>query len=151
MLTLDSRLDHDEEHIAAKLIEGEAVMIDLANGTYYSLDKAGGTVWVLIAARHSLHEVAVALAERYQVSLVQAQADVQCLAEQLVSEDLVRLSSDTTPRLSIDALADLPAAGAKLPYEPLKLSIYRDMEDLLALDPPMPGLQDIPWKDSEEE
>jgi len=39
-----------------------------------------------------------------------------------------------------------PAPAGKLPYEPPRLSVYRDMGDLLALDPPAPGLTDIPWK-----
>ena len=38
----------------------------------------------------------------------------------------------------------------KAPYEIPKLNIYRDMGDLLALDPPVPGLGDTPWKDPDE-
>ena len=40
---------------------------------------------------------------------------------------------------------------SELPYEAPTLNIYRDMGDLLALDPPMPGLADMAWKDPEEE
>ena len=32
-----------------------------------------------------------------------------------------------------------------------RMNIYRDMGDLLALDPPTPGLGDTPWKDPEDE
>jgi hypothetical protein len=39
---------------------------------------------------------------------------------------------------------------AKLPYELPKLNIYRDMGDLLALDPPVPGLGETPWKEPED-
>jgi hypothetical protein len=39
----------------------------------------------------------------------------------------------------------------KLPYEAPVLNIYRDMGDLLALDPPTPGLYDIAWKAPEDE
>jgi hypothetical protein len=35
----------------------------------------------------------------------------------------------------------------KQSYEPPQLNIYRDMGDLLALDPPTPGLEATPWKD----
>jgi len=42
------------------------------------------------------------------------------------------------------AAASQPAPqGAKAAYAPPALNIYRDMQDLLALDPPMPGLRDI--------
>jgi len=39
----------------------------------------------------------------------------------------------------------------KLPYEMPVLNIYRDMGDRLVLDPPIPGLQDIAWKDADAE
>jgi len=38
----------------------------------------------------------------------------------------------------------------KVPYEIPKINIYRDLGDLLALDPPVPGLGDTPWKESDE-
>jgi hypothetical protein len=38
----------------------------------------------------------------------------------------------------------------KVPYEISKLNTYRDMKDLLTLDPPVPGLGDTLWKDSDE-
>jgi hypothetical protein len=41
-------------------------------------------------------------------------------------------------------------AEQKSAYEPPKLNAYRDMGDLLALDPPMPGLEDIPWEGAED-
>ena len=37
-----------------------------------------------------------------------------------------------------------------VPYESPLLNIYRDMGDLLALDPPMPGLAEMNWKEPEE-
>ena len=39
-----------------------------------------------------------------------------------------------------------PPSQDRLVYEPPQLNIYRDMGDLLALDPPVPGLGD-PWMD----
>ena len=39
-------------------------------------------------------------------------------------------------------------AEARLPYTPPTLDIYRDVSDLLAIDPPMPTLPDGPWTES---
>ena len=55
----------------------------------------------------------------------------------------------------IGAPLDAPCEAAtsateKLPYEAPVLQVYRDMEDLLALDPPIPG-QEAAWSDAEEE
>ena len=43
-------------------------------------------------------------------------------------------------------IRDRPA-GVRLPYDAPMLTTYRDMADLLALDPPMPRLEDIVWDD----
>ena len=43
-----------------------------------------------------------------------------------------------------------PESQQKLPYESSNLNIYRDMAGLLALDPPMPSLQEITWKEPDD-
>ena len=151
MLTLETRLDPNEEEIAIKVIDGEAIMVNLSNGMYYSLDGAGGLAWTLLAARHSLGEAAAGLASRYDVPLAQAQTDVRELAERLLDEDIVRLSPHAAPLAEVEGPMEPSAARQRLPYGRIELSIYRDMKDMLALDPPMPGLQDVPWKDTPDE
>jgi hypothetical protein len=42
-------------------------------------------------------------------------------------------------------------ADTKEPYEQPQLNIYRDMGDLLALDPPTPRLEATAWKEPGEE
>jgi hypothetical protein len=146
MLTPQDRLSPNEAEVAAKVLDGEAIMINLSNGMYYSMDKAGGLIWEMIAAGHTLAEIADAILSRYDVSPEQAEADVQRLAGELIQENLVTVS-DKPPS---PAERQERGAGHRLPYEPPKLNIYRDMGDLLALDPPMPGLEEIPWKEPAE-
>jgi len=141
MPSLQSRLRPNEEEVAAKVLDGEAILINLSNGTYYSMDKAGGFIWELIEGRHSLEEMVAAIIARYEVSSSQAQADVERLAAELVEESLVRLSDDQAPWRQ----EWQPEQCQRLPYESPQLNIYRDMADLLALDPPTPGLEYTPW------
>jgi hypothetical protein len=147
MRDLHQRLRPRGEEVAAKVIDGEAIIINLANGVYYSMDKVGGLIWDLVQAEHNLEEIIVAVTHRYDVSREQVQSDLEQLVDELLRENLVALSENTRPN------ADTPRVEGqeKLPYETPKLNIYRDMGDLLALDPPTPGLGDIPWKDPEEE
>jgi len=146
MLTLQNRLRPNEAEVAAKVLDGEAIIINLSNGMYYSMDKVGGLLWEMIEGGHSLQEIIGAIVSRYDVSDKQAQADVERLAGELKQENLVILSD----------LAPAPWGNEKTqpqerkPYEPPRLNIYRDMGDLLALDPPMPTLQEIPWKEPTE-
>jgi hypothetical protein len=134
------------EEVAAKVIDGEAIIINLANGVYYSMDKAGAFVWDLLQAGHNLEKVIAAVTTRYDVSCEQAESNVRDLVEELVQENLV-VSSEN----GVSTTAQLPIEEQeKMPYELPKLNIYRDMGDLLALDPPVPGLGDTPWKDPKD-
>jgi hypothetical protein len=147
MLKPQSRLRPNEQEVAAKVLDGEAIIINLANGIYYSTDKVGGVIWDLLAAGQSLEEVITAILARYDVSREQAQADVERLAAELVQENLLL---PTTDGVRAQTMAE-PESQQKLLYEMPVLNIYRDMGDLLALDPPTPGLQDITWKDPDDE
>ena len=147
MLTPHDLLRPNEAQVAAKVLDGEAIIINLSNGTYYSMDKVGGLIWEMIERRQGLETTVAAITARYEVSPEQAQADVQRLAGELIQEDLVIVSDEPAS----PAERQESVAGRRLPYEPPRLNIYRDMSDLLALDPPMPSLEEIPWKESSEE
>ncbi len=54
MLTLNDRLRPREEEVASKVIDGEAIIINLANGVYYSMDKVGALVWECTPGRTQL-------------------------------------------------------------------------------------------------
>jgi hypothetical protein len=146
MLNLHHCFRPREEEVASKVIDGEAIIINLANGVYYSMDKVGALVWDRLQAGYTLDDVITAVTCAYVVPREQAESNVRELVEELVQENLVILSGNG------DAVA-APGTSEqqeKVPYEIPKLNIYRDMGDLLALDPPVPGLGDTPWKDPDE-
>ena len=138
MLNANTRLAISSEHVAAKVIEGEATIINLANGLYYSLAGTGGELWTLIEQQHSLGEMAAALSTRYGVGQSEVAADVMRVAERLLEENLVLVSVDTA---SAPTNVVAQPETARRPYEAPVLQAYHDMAELLALDPPMPGLR----------
>lgn len=146
MLSLQARFRPNEKEVAAKVLDGEAIIINLSNGIYYSMDKVGGVLWAMIAEGHSLEEILAAIVARYDVSPEQARADLERLAAELLQENVVLASDHAPPPREIQG----PGSRQKLAYESPQLNIYRDMGDLLALDPPMPGLEEIPWKEPAE-
>ncbi|MGH7825143.1 MAG: PqqD family protein [Candidatus Binatia bacterium] len=145
MLNLDTRVRVCEE-VAAKVIDGEAIIINLANGIYYSMDKVGGLIWDLLERGDNLAEVVDGLVMRYEVARDQARADVDKLASELLEEKLIQIETNGMAR----SQGEVEMQGEKLPYQSPTLNIYRDMGDLLALDPPTPGLDNIAWKDPDE-
>ena len=138
------RLQPRNADIASKVMEGEAIIINLANGVYYSLDRVGGLVWEQIVAMRTGEEILDVVVGRYDVARAHAQADLERLVDELVAEGLVAPYDGEQPELGPQ-----PPGTERLPYESPSLDIYRDMGDLLALDPPTPGL-DSPWQDAEE-
>ena len=133
----------NQAEIASDVVDGEAVIIHLTDGTYYSLDRAGTVIWEALASPRSPSTLADSLVTRYGIAQEQARADSDALVTELVRERLVIASAgnaDTTP------LATAPAHDAGFPYSRPHLSKYTDMADMLALDPPLPGVRDLPWK-----
>ena len=143
MVTLKQRVQPNKEEVAAKVMDGEAILINLSNGIYYSMDKVGAVVWELVERNFSPEEMVASIMSRYEVETEKAQADVERLLKELVDEKLI-LAADGAVGGDREQLEQV---DTKEPYEPPQLNIYRDMGDLLALDPPTPGLEVTPWKD----
>jgi len=133
--------------VTSTVIDGEAVVVNLTTGVYYSMDGTGGAVWQMIEEGRSLEEMARALAARYETTPEQALSDLSALLPRLMEETLV-VATDGPPTSAAPAPQAAPEARA--PYAAPNLNIYRDMEDLLALDPPMPGLRDIPSQEPDD-
>lgn len=125
--------------VAAKEIDGEAVLINLTNGMYYSMDLVGGFIWSLIENGHDLDTIANAVADRYGIEKSVAAADVETLADKLVEERLA-LPSDAEAASAAAIPENAPDGDA---YAAPQLNKFDDMVDLFALDPPLPELSNL--------
>ena len=133
------------QNTAATVIDGEAIIVNLTNGVYYSMDKVGAEVWEMMGQGRSVEQMSAAVAARYETTPENARADIEFLAAKLIAEDIVEPSVEPLP-----VVADPVIVDQRSPYTVPSLEIYRDMGDLLALDPPMPGLRDIPLRQPAE-
>lgn len=131
------------EDVIAKVMDGEAVIINLTNGMYYSADKVGAVIWTLLESGHSVAEAADEVAARYEVSSAQAASDISRLVTQLLEEQLLLpCERREAPGPGSDRVSRRES------YDPPALQIYSDMGDLLALDPPVPSVFGAtPWRD----
>ena len=124
--------------VVAEVIEGEAVIINLSTGVYYSMDRAGALVWEALAAGRSADEIATALAASGRVTADMVETDMDRVLAMLVGEGLIASHSEAPPPTT-------PLSFPSAEYAAPTLTSYRDMRDLLALDPPAPGLDNIAW------
>jgi hypothetical protein len=126
----------NEKEVAAKVIDGEAIIINLANGLYYSLEKTGALAWVLIGGGYSLDESADLLSARFSEPRERVRADLDKLANELLVQKLILVDQQAGSRSKV--ALDPPTGDA---YETPVLNTYDDMGDVLALDPPLPQVE----------
>jgi hypothetical protein len=135
-MSLQVRLQPNVPVIAAKVIDGEAIIINVMSGAYYSLDGAGAVAWSLIEVGCCIRDIIDRIAALYGVSAEVVREDIENLANHLLQEWIVWVTAER-PVLDMPEVARPPE-----PYQPPRLNVYKDMEDLLALDPPLPNLED---------
>lgn len=133
----DSFLQANDREVAAKVVDGEAILINLSNGLYYSMDKVGGVAWSMLTGGASITRIAESVAGHYSLPVGQAQSDVRELVRELLAEGLIVVTDGGGHNPPAPNTVDLDSAD---PYEPPKLVRYDDMVDMFALDPPLPEL-----------
>jgi Coenzyme PQQ synthesis protein D (PqqD) len=134
------RVNTDE--VASKVIEGEAILINLSNGMYYNLAGTGALVWALLETAQDDQRISAELERRTGIDHATAVTDVERLLDELSAEGLIVAAEAPTDTADPEAIDVPPLASYSAPV----LEKYADMSDLLALDPPMPRLADIPWQ-----
>lgn len=146
MLTGEIRLGTNAEEVAAKVLDGEAIIINLTNGMYYSAADAGAMIWTLFQQGMTLAEVSHTIADHYGIERDAARIDVERIAAEFLSEKLVSIvdvDGEASAFARVDTIhrnfAQSPAGSR---YEPARLHKYDDMVEMLALDLPLPELRD---------
>ena len=139
MLSLETRLHTNDAEVTATVIDGEAIMINLSSGVYYSTEGVGARIWQLAAGGATISEISLVVATEYAIPQAQANGESARLINQFVEEKLL------VPYTYATAPASPVAEPSQTRFVPPQLEIYREMGHLLALDPPMPGLENITW------
>jgi hypothetical protein len=138
VITGAARLRANTDEVAAEVIDGEAVLINLSNGTYFTMDGIGAVVWSMIEHGYSLEEMSSDLASSYAADRDQVLADLAELAQELLGHRLIVIGSES-PSVRSGAV-EMRLNGAS--YQRPILTTYTDMAEVLALDPPLPVLKD---------
>lgn len=112
-------------------IDGELILVHMERGAYYTTDEVGAMLWGLIEARCSVSDICDAMRSRYDADPETIEQDVSAFLGRLVEEDLISDGETASP----GAEPVRAPSGAKRPYRPPMLQSYRDMQDMLSLDP----------------
>ena len=127
--------------VTHETIDGEAVIINLDSGNYYSLVDVGSFIWGLIEQGASASDAQNLVSQTYQGDALEIDRGVQDLFAQLQQESLI---------VPVDGASDLSQVipshnGHEKPsFNPPLLNKYSDMQELLLLDP-IHDVDDAGW------
>jgi len=75
--------------VSFTVLDGEAVLLNLENGVYYTLNPVGTVTWELIIGERTLTEIVSAVRERYDINEETARRDLAALVSRLRREGLI--------------------------------------------------------------
>ena len=72
-----------------ELVAGEAILIHLVTGTYFSLNSIGTEFWQMLDGQQTIRDHAITLANQYQVEVAMVVADLLELANKMAPDELL--------------------------------------------------------------
>jgi len=122
--------------VVSDIIDGEAVILSLVTGNYYSLEGSGAEIWDLLVQGLAITEVTETLSGRYGVGLEVIEAAVTQLIHDLEAEELIsQVESRDSDASNAFTVSDSAKSNPGQAFIPPKLVKYTDLQDLLLLDP----------------
>lgn len=139
---MDRQFKPNAPAVVSEIIDGEAVIMHLKSGNYYSTEHIGSQVWALIEQGVSRRQILDGLAARYAVAPAELAATLDAFLAELLAQDLVR-------EMAVEAQSPMPVDlallnGGARPFAAPALNVYSDMKDLLLLDP-IHDVDEVGW------
>ena len=127
------RFSLNEPTVIQEIIDGEAIIADLSQGFYYSLDSTGSQVWNALVSGSTIDSIVDACTANFTGDREEIASGIYRLLDRLQEEQLI------VPRVGEGSngntdLTEVFAASGEAFTAPV-LSKYTDMEQLLLLDP----------------
>lgn len=137
-----SRFRVNSPTVTHETIDGEAVIINLDSGIYYSLLDAGCVIWNLVEKHLPASEIIARVSESYEGQRATIETGVTQLLSELEQEGLiVHYQSSELP----DPENTVPQNGSiRRQFQTPVLQKYTDMQELLLLDP-IHDVDDMGW------
>lgn len=89
-IPLDVQIVQGEGNIVSDM-DGEKVMLNIANGKYYNLGQIGGYIWELISTPISVEEVVTTLMKEFDVEQEVCEEQTKLFLNHLLEEKIIHL------------------------------------------------------------
>lgn len=81
-------------------LNGEAVLLSLANGRYYGMNAVAVRIWEMLQAPASIEEIEKTILLEYDVSLELCKQQVSDFLQKMTAEELIIIVHETTGEIS---------------------------------------------------
>ena len=134
-ITASAAFKINAPRITHQTIDGETIIIDFDNGSYFSIDGVGAVIWEAVAQNATLNEIVALLTQRYAGDEADLFREVEQFLIELQRESLIAPldSAPAAPRSAAPIAEPNPTERTK--FQAPALNKYTDMQDLLLLDP----------------
>lgn len=121
----------DRQSVLSEILDGEAVIVDLASGHYHATSGVGATVWAGVVGGDPIDTIMVDVHRRHTDVPDDATAIVGAFIASLVAAGLARpADGNETAGDRLVLVADEPT-----PWAPPVLESHDDLADLMLIDP----------------
>src|SRR4029077_6845299 len=128
--------------VVSEIIDGEAVIMHLKSGNYYSTEHVGSQIWAWLEQGLSRSQILDCLASRYATAPAALAASLDAFLAELVAQDLVGEVAGEPAKSVLPEPAPINCDAR--PFAAPVLNVYSDMKDLLLLDP-IHDVDNIGW------
>lgn len=114
------------------MIDGEAVLINLVNGYYYSLNATAAEIWTHVEAGRTAQEIVSILKRRYDCSQADPEAPVHSLIATLETDELIAPGTPSSGPAPQTISSD---EASRTPFCRPTIQRFSDMQGFLLVDP----------------
>jgi len=114
--------------------DDEAAIINLKTGTYHSLNKMATAIWSLVEKGANVDELTAFAIGNHEVEKTTAGEHIEQFLESLVKENLI-VPAESESEFTSGVPSSDSNSAKKLAYDRPVLESYKDMQELLLLDP----------------
>ena len=84
--------------VKSRIIDGEAVVLDISTGDFHALNKAATLIWEKIDGPNCVQDIVKVLSDKYDVTDEDAKSDVNDMINKFLEKGLIKERGDKNER-----------------------------------------------------
>ncbi len=131
-----TKLKVNEPHVVHETIDGEAILLNLSTGNYYSIEWPGTFVWNLLCETGNVKGIIDAFTNTNGSKKEDIEKSVSSFVDSIIKEELmISIENEDAIPVQLNDQTEESLKKTVQQLDGLALNKYSDMQDMLLLDP----------------